>query len=68
MFFIVRWMELSYPDIDNKFTGLITLNCSELFLRGIDARRKFIGHGGRNKSNWVTSPVPLRFEHGECDS
>jgi hypothetical protein len=36
MFFIVRWMELSHPDIDNKFTGLITLNCSELFLHGID--------------------------------
>ncbi len=57
MLFIVRWMKLSHPDIGNKFTGLITLNCSVLFLHGIDVRRKFIGQGGKNKSNWVTSPV-----------
>ena len=55
MFFIVRWMELSLPDIDNKFTGLITLNCSDLFPQGIGLGGKIIGQGARNEASSLVS-------------
>jgi len=48
---VAKWMEPSHPGLDNKLTRRINLNCSELFLLGIDLSRNFIGHSGRKKSN-----------------
>jgi hypothetical protein len=57
MSFVTKWMEPSHPGLENKLTRRITLNCSELFLQEIDVSRNFIGHSGRKKSNWLTSPI-----------